>query len=399
MARERVLQVEFTQPVRQTLAMTGALIGVGVIAWLLYAPIETVFRANVFLNGLIVAVFVLGVLTCFRAVYQISACVDWIEGFAADRAGHEFTKPPRLMRSLQALLRDRGSRAALSATSTRSILDSVAIRLDEARDISRYLGNLLIFLGLLGTFWGLSNTVPAVVDTIRSLAPADDGAGGGAAVFDNLMAGLEDQLGGMGTAFASSLLGLAGSLVVGLLELFAGQAQGRFFRQLEEWLASMTRIAAAGGDGDGEGAGMTALIEQNALQIEALEKVLERDETKREALEARLASLTDTISRLAGAMGGGQDATLAALERIAQGVEARPAAAPGDTTEGDGLEDMEIRARLRSIDRQMMRLVDEIAASRQDAVADLRADLHGLQRVMTALVDSAGAAGALDRRR
>ena len=385
MALKRDQDVEFAQPVRQTVAMVAVLIGVAVLGWFLYTPIETVFRANVYLNGLIFGVFLIGVFTCFRAVWQISACAAWIDGFAANRAGHEFTKPPRMMVSLQSLLRDRGARAALSATSTRSILDSIAIRLDEARDITRYLGNLLIFLGLLGTFWGLSNTVPAVVDTIRSLAPAE-GPGGGAAVFDNLMAGLEDQLGGMGTAFASSLLGLAGSLVVGLLELFVGHAQGRFYRELEEWLASITRIGAGGGDGDQSA--MATLIEQNAVQIETLSAVLTREDGKREAFEARLAALTDSVSRLAGAMGDGHEKqTAQALERIATRLEAQ--AAPVD--DEAALDDMEVRARLRSIDRQLMRLADETAAGREDSVAELRGDLHALSRAITTLAEGAGA--------
>jgi hypothetical protein len=284
------------------------------------------------------------------------------------------------------MLRDRGARAALSATSTRSILDSVAIRLDEARDITRYLGNLLIFLGLLGTFWGLSNTVPAVVDTIRSLAPAE-GPGGGAAVFDNLMRGLEDQLGGMGTAFASSLLGLAGSLVVGLLELFASHAQGRFYRELEEWLASITRIGGGAGV-DGDQSAMATLVEQNAVQIETLSAILNRDDAKRKAFEARLAGAAGT---------GRDDRTAAALEGVAAQLKAQAEAQKAVLAKGgceevdDGLDDMEVRARLRSIDRQLMRLADEMAAGREDSVAELRGDLHALTRAVTALAE--GAAG------
>jgi hypothetical protein len=380
MAIRREREVEFSQPVRQIAFMLAALAAVGAIGWFLYSPIATVFQANIYLNGLILAVFVIGVVACFLSVAQLSASVSWIEGFAADRAGHEFAEPPRLMASLSALLRDSRSRLALSATSTRSILDSVATRLDETRDITRYIGNLLIFLGLLGTFWGLSNTVPAVVDTIRSLAPEDGESGG--LVFDRLMAGLEDQLGGMGTAFASSLLGLAGSLVIGLLELFAGHAQNRFFRELEEWLSSITRVGA--GDGGDQSLSAT-LIEQNAAQIESLGDLLIKSEGKREAFEARLAELTDSVSRLAGALAAAEPARdaerqTAVLERIAMLLERRPAAAE------DGFaDDADVRARLRSIDRQLLRLLDEVASGRQDAVADLRGDLHALTRAVTGL--------------
>ena len=144
--------------------------------------------------------------------------VNWIEGFALDRPGHNFVKAPSLLATLAAMLSERASRFALTSTSTRSILDSVATRLDEGRELTRYIINLLIFLGLLGTFYGLATTIPAVVDTIRSLAPQENDTS--ISVFDNLMSGLEAQLGGMGTAFGSSLLGLAGSLIVGLLDLF-----------------------------------------------------------------------------------------------------------------------------------------------------------------------------------
>ena len=137
----------------------------------------------------------------------------------------------------------------LSSSSTRSILDSVATRIDEAREITRYIVNVLIFLGLLGTFYGLATTVPAVVETIRSLAPQEGEES--IAVFNRLMTGLEKQLGGMGVAFASSLLGLAGSLIVGLLELFAGHGQNRFYRELEEWLSSITRVGFSSGDEGG----------------------------------------------------------------------------------------------------------------------------------------------------
>src|SRR5690606_16198994 len=186
-------------------------------------------------------VFLLGVVTCFWQVLILAQSVSWIENFVRHKAGAEDAAPPRLLAPLASLLRSRkASRLTINASSGRSILESVAQRIDEARDITRYLINLLVFLGLLGTFWGLATTVPAVVDTIRSLAPTEGESG--LDVFGKLMGGLESQLGGMGTAFSSSLLGLAGSLVVGLLELFAGHGQNRFYRELEEWLSSITRI-------------------------------------------------------------------------------------------------------------------------------------------------------------
>ena len=389
MAMRYERDVEFSQPVRQIVLMLLALAAVGGIGWFLYEPIQTVFEANIYLNGLIVAVFVIGVLACFRAVTQLVSAVSWIEGFATNRPGHEFVEPPALLTSLAALLRDARSRSAISATSSRTILDSVGTRLDERRDITRYLANLLIFLGLLGTFWGLSNTVPAVVETIRSLAPDDSGNSAG--VFDRLMVGLEDQLGGMGTAFASSLLGLAGSLVIGLLELFAGHAQNRFYRELEEWLSGITRVGFADGEGGAEGM-MAALVEQNATQIETLGALLGRNDDRREGFDNRIAALTDTVSRLAASLDGQHqqqqaDPALAQrqvdlLEAIAAGLERRP------DTDDPVAGDHELRARVRNIDLQLLRLLEEIAVGRQDTVAELRTELNALSRSMMALVES-----------
>jgi len=230
---------QFSQPTRQIILMVVVLAFVAVLGWLLYPQIESVLAANLYLNGFILLVFAGGVIACFIQVLQLISSVSWIEGFALDRPGHEFVSAPRLLKSLEALLSTTRARRGLTSTSTQSILDSIATRLDEARDITRYIINLLIFLGLLGTFYGLATTVPAVVETIRSLNPSDSEEG--VAVFDRLMSGLGDQMDGMGTAFSSSLLGLAGSLVVGLLELFAGHGQNRFYRELEEWLSSITR--------------------------------------------------------------------------------------------------------------------------------------------------------------
>ena len=178
---------QFSQPVRQIVMMLivlGLAIAGGV---LLFPTVAPVFLASPYLNGFIGFVFVVGVGACFWQVFTLISSVNWIEGFALDRPGHQFTKSPRLLASLAALLSQKRARSALTATSTRSILDSVATRLDEQRDLTRYLINLLIFLGLLGTFYGLATVVPAVVDTIRSLAPEEGQSA--IEVFDNLMSG------------------------------------------------------------------------------------------------------------------------------------------------------------------------------------------------------------------
>ena len=202
----------FSQPVRQIVLMLIVLGLTAAVAVLIFPTIQSIFMASPWLKIFIVFVFLVGVAACFGQVYALIQAVNWIEGFALDRPGHEFTKAPRLLAPLAAMLAGRQARKSLTSSSTRAVLETVATRIEEQRDLTRYIISLLIFLGLLGTFYGLATVVPAVVDTIRSMAPQEgqDPMTG----FDNLMTGLEGQLGGMGTAFGSSLLGLSGSLVI-----------------------------------------------------------------------------------------------------------------------------------------------------------------------------------------
>ena len=172
--KDGATEPRFTQPVQQILLMVIICILVALGASLIIGQLRDVFFSNLFLNGTIILVFVVGVLACFWQVFQLFSSVSWIEGFARERPGFRFTRAPRLLASLAALLRSRGKTMQIGAASTRSFLDSVATRIAEARDITRYIVNLLIFLGLLGTFYGLATTVPALVDTIRSLAPQEE---------------------------------------------------------------------------------------------------------------------------------------------------------------------------------------------------------------------------------
>ena len=367
----------FSQPVQQivTMLVITALIVAG--AWLIHGQVAQVFASNLWLNGFIAFVFLLGVVTCFWQVLILIQSVSWIEDFVRHVPGYEAHRPPRLLAPLASLLRSRGQQMEISSSSSRSILESVATRIDEARDITRYLTNLLIFLGLLGTFYGLATTVPAIVETIRSLAPQQGESG--LSVFGKLLGGLESQLGGMGTAFSSSLLGLAGSLVVGLLELFAGHGQNRFYRELEEWLSSITRLGFSSGDGDGEGeglgSGVALVLDQMAQQMESMQAMVLQADAARSQTDARLADLTGAIAILAERMQAESGQT-AALSRIADGQERLIAAMGG--AEGGLASDAEARMRLRSIDVQLLRILEEIAAGRQESIADLRADLTAL---------------------
>lgn len=376
----------FAQPIRQILTMIAVLVIVGGIGYLLAPTVWPVFEASPYLNGFILLVFVVGVAACFWQVLTLISSVSWIEGFAMDRPGHEFVKAPRLLAPLASLLRDTRARRALTTSSTRSILDSVAQRLDEARDITRYIVNLLIFLGLLGTFYGLATTVPAVVDTIRSMAPEE---GSDQAInFSQLMSGLENQLGGMGTAFASSLLGLAGSLVVGMLELFAGHGQNRFYTELEEWLSSITRIGLSSGDGDRGGSDHSAaagIVDSVALQIETLKDVVLRAEENRSEMDRKLGSMADAIGALTRQMSEGMNAgpiSTSALDgmSLARLVDSQDRLTEVLSTQSDesGQLDAETRMRLRNIDVQLLRILEEMSAGRQDSVAELRTELAAI---------------------
>ncbi len=403
-AREAAL---FTQPVRQLVTMLAVIVLVASGAWVIHSAVEDVFLTNPWLNGFIALVFLIGILACFWQVFQLMVSVAWLEDFVAQRPGLDFTSAPRLLAPLAALLRSRGARTQISATSTRSILDSVATRIDEARDIARYLSNLLIFLGLLGTFYGLATTVPGVVETIKALAPKEGESA--VQVFEKLMSGLETQLGGMGTAFSSSLLGLSGSLVVGLLELFAGHGQNRFYRELEEWLSSITRIGLAGGEGEADQAALAQVLDQIVVRLETQEiRATEDRATLGAALEAladgfrRLAErdgdtalltrIADAQDRTAGglaAVAEAQDRTAGGLNGLAE-AQARIAAGQDRLVEAvdrdGGLgSDVEARMRLRSIDVQLLRILEEISAGRQESIADLRADLGSLTQAIRQL--------------
>ena len=352
------------------------------VAVLIFPAVQQVFLASPYLKIFILLVFVVGVLACFWQVLTLISSVSWIEGFALDRPGHEFTKAPRLLAPLAAMLSERRARRSLTSTSTRSILETVATRIEEQRDLTRYIISLLIFLGLLGTFYGLATVVPAVVDTIRSLAPQEGQSA--MAGFDMLMRGLEGQLGGMGTAFGSSLLGLSGSLVVGLLELFASHAQNRFYRELEEWLSSITKIGIAGVEPEEAltAANVLTVIGQTSEQIDALRETVEANVARAAETEARIGELVTLLAAPKPEAPPPVDNALleriaAAQERVAQILETRDEEAGGI--------DAETRARLRSIDTQVLRILEDLAAGRQDLVTEIRQDIAGLAEALRAV--------------
>ncbi|HEV2000468.1 MAG TPA: flagellar motor protein MotA, partial [Xanthobacteraceae bacterium] len=247
--------------------MAVFLVLAALVCVLLYRQIWSAFLANPGLNGIILGTLLIGILLALRQALRLFPEVDWVNGFRLADPGLAVNQPPVLLAPMAALLGDRVGRMAMSQTTMRGILDSIGTRLDEARDVGRYLTGLLVFLGLLGTFWGLLETVGSIGKVISSLQVGADAG----AIFEDLKSGIAAPLGGMGIAFSSSLFGLSGSLVLGFLDLQAGQAQNRFYTDLEDWLSTTVRdlgVAAEGG-----GAPTAKMMEDFSGAVARLEKV------------------------------------------------------------------------------------------------------------------------------
>jgi hypothetical protein len=246
-------QVKLPSPRIFLVRMLVFLILCGLIGFVLQRQILNAFMANPWLNGLIVGVLLIGIILSFHRVIRLFPEASWVNSFRRADPAFPAARPPTLLAPMAAILGgERSGRVAISAQTMRAFLDSLASRLDEARDISRYLTGLLVFLGLLGTFWGLIETVGSVGNIINNLSVGGDAD----TVFNALKEGLAAPLGGMGISFSSSLFGLAGSLVLGFLDLQTSQAQNRFYNNLEDWLA--TTVQDFGAIGPGTAAGLPA---------------------------------------------------------------------------------------------------------------------------------------------
>jgi hypothetical protein len=251
MAKKRQSDLATSPLMHRTLTPPGVflirmLIFLTLVAFLtaiLHKQLFTSFMNNPGLNGLIVGVLFLGIVYAFRQVSRLYPEIRWVNAFRIADPGLAISHQPVLLAPMAALLRDRTGLLSLSTASTRSIMDTIGSRLDEARDTGRYLVGLLVFLGLLGTFWGLLQTITSVGGAIDAI---DTNAADNVTMFSDLKAGLAAPLKGMGTAFSSSLLGLAGSLILGFLELQASHAHNRFYNELEEWLSGITELTPGG---------------------------------------------------------------------------------------------------------------------------------------------------------
>ena len=288
-----------SKPSQALVWMLGFLVAVATLAALMLHQLAQNFHANPFFNGVILAVLAFGILVNLRQVLLLSHEIEWIETFKRSPPDRPMPIKPKLLAPMARMFAGRErAKFSLSAPSLRSILDSVYLRLEESRDLSRYLVGLAIFLGLLGTFWGLLVTIRSVADIIGSLGVGTDPA----AMFIQLKDNLKEPLAGMSTSFSTSLFGLASSLVLGFLDLQSGHAQNRFYNELEEWLSGMTRLSSGSLHMEGETAVpayVQALLEQTADGLERMQRALTESERERRGSGEQLGQLNTQLGRLA----------------------------------------------------------------------------------------------------
>ena len=380
-------------PHRFIVRMVLFLVLVTGLAAALGRPLGAAFMGNPAVNGVILGILLAGIVYIFRQVLLLGPASGWVDNFRERLANRDLTAPPgpapRLVAPMARMLgRRQSGRVSLSATSLQTLLDGIASRLDEARETSRYLIGVLVFLGLLGTFYGLLETVRSVGGVIGAL---NVGGGDLARAFADLKAGLESPLHGMATAFSSSLFGLAGSLVLGFLDLQAGQAQNRFYNDLEEWLSTYTRLSSGpfGDGGDGSmPAYLHALFEQTADSLENLQRILTRGEESRIAANTALAGLTERIGTVGEHIKTGQSL----MVRLAENqLELRPSLARLATIAENSLgQDDVLRTHLRNIESYMARLTEDVAEGRAQSVQELRGEIRLLARTIAALADEGG---------
>jgi hypothetical protein len=376
-----------TRPSGYLIRMLIFLVAVAIVAALLSPVLITAFDNNPVLNSLILLILLLGIGWNLNQVLRLRPEVTWLETYQTSRSRLAALPSPKLLAPMASMLAMREGRGhgesrqfTLSATGMRSLLDGISSRLDESRELSRYMTGLLIFLGLLGTFWGLLKTVTSVSDVIGSMTL---GNGDMNLMFEQLKSGLAKPLAGMGTAFSASMYGLAGALVLGFLDLTAGQAQNRFFNDLEEWLASLTRLSS-GVLSEGEGSVpvyVQALLEQTAENMESLQRVLTRDEENRSQVNQGVLTLNERLGMLADTMRANQHLML----RIAESQTALGPALQRVAEMQGG--DEASRGHLRNIELYLQRLLTETEQGRSRATTDLRNDLRLLTRTVAALAE------------
>ena len=361
-------------PIRFIQRMAVFVVVTMIIGFFMVNQLLEAFFTNPMLNGLILFVLVIGIIIIFRRVFILKPEISWIESYKRSRTkGLSSTLKNEkliLLASISSMLEEHKGRPAMSSIAMRSLLDSLNLRLDESREISRYMIGLLVFLGLLGTFWGLLITIDSVGSVISSLGINDDDA---STMFLSLKEGLKEPLNGMGTAFSSSLFGLSGSLILGFLDLQASQAQNQFYNDVEEWLSSMSLITTSRTVGSGSVAqedegvpvNVQALLEQSAESIDALQRTIGRGEDERKNFSDNFTILAEKMSAVADQIKNNQ--------KIMQN--------------SSGGMDEATKDHIRNLDISMARLIEEISQGNKRLTSDLRAEIKILAKTFAVTMD------------
>ena len=371
-----------SRPTTQLLWMVVGLVAAGGLVFLLWEPIVSSFLHSPGLNSGILAVALIGIVYIFYQVGRLTTDINWLEGF--QRGGHtDSFAHPRLLAPLAAMVKDKQhNRLSMSATSLRSVLDGIQARLDEHREISRYLITVLILLGLLGTFIGLLTTINAVTAAITGLDIT--GSGDPAAMFEDLKKSLQGPLAGMGTAFSASLFGLSGSLLLGYLDLQAGRAHNRFFGEVEDWLSGQAKLTTGGSMIEGDQpvpAYIQALLEQTAESLDNLQRTISRTEADRLAASNNFKVLADHMIALTDQLRAQQQVVQRLMETQTDMRSVIAKLADVAQHGGFGI-DPNSRTHLRNIDALLARMADDIAAGRHNAVQELRSEIKLLTRTI-----------------
>ncbi|MDQ2801666.1 MAG: flagellar motor protein MotA [Pseudomonadota bacterium] len=378
-----------TRPTTFLVRMLVFLVAVGAIAAVLSPTLTMIFLNNPELNSLILVILLIGIVWTIRQVMRLAPEVAWLEAYQSARPRLAAVPPPKMLAPMASMLASRESgrpgqaRFTLSTIATRSLLDSIASRLDESRELARYMTGLLIFLGLLGTFWGLLRTVGAVSDVIHNMTI---GSSDLTQLFEQLKSGLAKPLNGMGIAFSASMFGLSSALVLGFLDLTAGQAQNRFFNELEEWLAGLTRLSS-GMLAEGEGSVpvyVQALLEQAAENMEGLQNIVARGEESRGQSNQAVFALTERMATFSDTMRTNQQLMLRVAEMQAA---LAPALQRLGELRNEPAGDEVTRAHLRNIEIYLHRLLAENEQGRAQTTAELRSDLRVLTRTIAGIAE------------
>lgn len=362
-------------PIRFIQRMVVFIVVTSLIGAFLVHSLLDAFYTNPMLNGLIIFVLFFGIVVIFRQVFTLKPEISWVESYKRSQTkgltssvnNHKLV----LLAPMSSMLEEHKGRPAMSSIAMRSLLDSLNLRLDESREISRYMISLLVFLGLLGTFWGLLITIGSVGSVISSLGINDDDA---TTMFLTLKEGLKEPLNGMGTAFSSSLFGLSGSLILGFLDLQASQAQNQFYNDVEEWLSSMSLISTSrastskllASEEEGVPVYVQALLEQTAESVDALQRTLGRGEDERKQFADNFANLAEKMGAVADQIKNNQKL----LSNFSGGID--------DAT----------KDHIRNLDISMGRLIEESNQGNKQLIYELRSEIKILAKTVAMALDT-----------